>query len=532
MMILKRIWYFLLVLTLFLSCRKSSTANWDVDAVLPVVNSSLNIRNFAGDTLFTKDNTGLLHLSINREIAALKLDSLLEIPDTTLTKTFVNEFWLPITLKPGDSIPIPPSDLAFDFGNGILLKRTDIRTGTMFVKFSNDISQPMDLEYTLPGTTKNGLPFSIKETIPPGKNSLTKSYKLDGFSMNLQGKNGNQYNTIFQTFKLKLNPNATQVDVQPNQGAAVEVSYSNMVPEFVLGYFGQQVVEIPTDTTYIDLGKNFKAPGFMLSEATMKFTVVNEFGVDFSGSISNVKGINSDNNKTVSLVENQLSSININRATRSGSTLYPTTKIMTLNNANSNITAFISNLPNKISYGGEMKMNPVPPGNISGYNDFAFYNTGIRIFADIDIPMKFSANYFELSSETAVDFSSATQLDHVNQGRFVIYASNGFPFSVQVQGYMYDSQNNLLDSIFIPGSNTIERGQLDAQNIVIAPTKSTLYIPMDEEKIAHLKITKKIKTRSYFLMPPNPPEIKLMDTYTLDLKVIAELNYNVGLNRN
>ncbi|MDI1355102.1 MAG: hypothetical protein PSX36_09295 [bacterium] len=532
MTLVQRFWHIFLVLTLFWGCRKPTTANWDVDVIIPVVNSSLNIRNFVGDTLFTKDNTGLLHFSYNREIAALKMDSLLKIPDTTITKSFLNDFWLPITLKPGDSIPIPASDLKFDFGNGMSLKQTDIRSGTLLVKFSNDVTQPMDLEYKLPGTTKNGLPFVIKETIPPGKNSLIKTYKMDGYSMNLQGANGTRYNTISQTFKLSLNPSAQQVDVPPNKGAAVEVTYTELVPEFVLGYFGQQLVDIPTDTTFTDFNKNFKASEFMLSEATLKFTIVNEFGVDFSGNISNVKSINTIASKTLSLINDQLATININRASRSGTTLFPTTKVLTFNNSNSNIAAFISNLPNKICYGGEIKMNPVPPGNISGYNDFAFYNTGIRILADIDIPMRFSANYFELSSDAGVDFSTTTQLDKVKQGRFVIYAQNGFPFSAQLQGYMYDAQNNLLDSIFIAGANTIDRGQLNADNIVISRGKTTLYIPVDLAKIANLKKTTRIKVRSLLLMPPNPPEIKLMDTYTLDIKIVAEVNYNVGLNSN
>src|SRR3954468_23840263 len=135
MSILKRICVILAVTVLVASCRKSTNANWDVGVVLPVVTSSLNISNFAEDSLFKADASGLLHLTIKRELAALMLDSLLQIPDTTFSKPFVNDFFAPVPLQPGQSFSLVPSDLKFNIGNNIALKRADIRQGVLSVKF-------------------------------------------------------------------------------------------------------------------------------------------------------------------------------------------------------------------------------------------------------------------------------------------------------------------------------------------------------------------------------------------------------------
>jgi hypothetical protein len=523
---------FLLLLPLlfvFSGCRKSTNANWDVDAVLPVVTSELNIKNFIGDTIFKVDNTGLLHLNINREVASLKLDSLVKIPDTTIVALFKNPLPFGNVIQPGAPITPTISDIEFDFPDNVALKTAIIREGAIIVKFSNDLTQPLDILYRLPTVTKNNVAFVIKETIPAGQNSLEKTYDLSGYTFNLRGTSGNQFNTVAQTCSLNLSPSATTVFLQPNEGAKVEISYTKVIPDFVEGYFGQQTVDLPSDTAKINLIENFRASNFMLSEVTMDFTIINEFGVDFSGSISKNKSINTVNNNSVLLSNTQLSSININRAKRNGMTVYPSSKVYSFTNSNSNVAAFISNLPDKLTYEGNIQMNPVPPGNISGYNDFAFYNTGIRILAKIDIPMRFTADYFVLSTKSAIDFSKTKALDAVNSGRFVVSATNGFPFAAKVQGYMYDVNNNLIDSIFVPGTNRIAGGQVDAQNEVTAPAKSQIFIPISKQKIDNLTRCKTLKMVSYLLMPSNPPAIKILENYEIGIKIVAEVNYNVGI---
>lgn len=524
----KRILIFCSALLVFWACRKSTNAHWDVDVALPVVSGVLNIKNFAGDSIFKPDHTGLLYVRLNRQVAAIKLDSLLKLPDTTVVSSFTNPSPLPLPIVPGQALPTSaPPELKFDISNGVALKRVDIRSGAITVKFSNDISEPMDLIYKIPKVTRNGEPFVISVSIPPGNNSLVKTYDLSGYSFNMQGLTGHQFNTIYQTYTLALSPNSPSLSVNPGLGAKVEVSYSEIIPEYVEGYFGQQTIDLPLDTVRFGLVDNFKASNFMLGDASMDFTILNEFGAEFSGSIGNNKSINTLDNKVIALNSNQISNININRATKAGSTVFPSIRTFSFRSDNSNIVPFISNLPDKLTYQGNIKLNPL--GNLSGYNDFAFYNTGIRINANINIPLRFTADYFELRSEAKVNFENVRQIDDVNSGQFVISASNGFPFSARLQAYMYDGQNKLLDSLFVPGSNSMMRGELNSQNEVIKPFQSRILIPVNTKKVENLKKCKTIRIISRFVMPPNPPELKILEHYELKIDIIAELNYKVGL---
>jgi hypothetical protein len=512
---------------LFFTCRKPTVANWDVDAVLPVVNSQLNIKNFVGDSIFKADNTGLLSLSLSRELTSFTLDSLIPIPDTSLVVTFTVIVGLQTIKQPPGTVFtfFPSTELNFNVPDGVAIKRMDVRTGRLKIKFSNSLSQPIDLTYVIPSATKNGFPFTIIETVPNGSNSLSKSYDLSGFSFNMSGISGNSSNSFVQSYTMAINPNADTVLVGNGEVAKLEVTYENIVPQYVQGYFGQLVNEIPLDTTKLNLINNFYAPNFALKDARLDFKIVNEFGVEFRANLSNIKSINSISNKVVAINTNQLANINLNRATKSGTTVYPSTYPVSFTSANSNIVPFLSNLPDKITRSGKLSVNPL--GNISGYNDFAFYGQGVRLIADINIPLRFNADYFKLTSTSSIDLQNAEQLENVKDGNFVILAKNGYPFKARLQAYLKDAQGNIIDSLFVFGKNTIEAGQIDGFNKVVAQTSSKVLVPIDQNKITKLRNSKSIQVITYFIMPPNPPDITIYENYTFDINIVAELNYNV-----
>lgn len=510
-------------------CRKPSSANWDVDVVLPLVNSKLNISNFAGDSIFSADNTGLLHFSVTRQVTSIKLDSLLQFPDTVIKK----DFPIPLIAKlpPGYAINIfPASELTFNIDKGVQLKKAIVRRGSLKVKFVNDLAEALDLLYIIPSAVRNGTPLTIFETIPPLPDVLEKSYDISGYTLDLTGMAGNKVNTIVQTNTVYVNPNADSVFINFGQGPKLEIAYEDLTPEYVEGYFGQQTIDIALDTARLDLVDNFRAGNFMLSEATLNFKVINGFGAEFSGGFSNIKAINSSGNSIIPLNTNQLGNININRATKAGTTVFPSIKTLSLSSANSNIVPFLSSLPDRLTYKGSVTVNPLNPSNTSNYNDFAFYNTGIDVLADIDIPMRFNASDFTLKSNAAVDFSNLSQLDNVRSGNFVIQATNSYPFSARLQALMLDAQGQVIDSLFVPGGNVIAAATLDNQNLVTGAVSSRVLIPIDEQKVAKLRRTTSIQIISQFIMPPNPPDIRIYEHYKLDVNIIAELSYNVTRN--
>lgn len=514
---------------LTVSCRKSFETSWDVDIAAPIARSSLNIKNFFSDTLFQSDPSGLLHLAFSKKIAGFQLDSLIELPDTALNYAF---FMAPNTnffIAPGSNIPGFPQtqEINFNISNGAELRTAIINDGKLKVDYTNTYTQPLVFDMILPGTTKYGIPFKIHEVISPGFNNMTRYYDVSGYTVKMGGLSGNKINTIVQTISVSVSPDAQPDTIRGGQGVSTNISYSKLIPYYVEGYFGQQNIDLAYDSVALNISNNLQASNFQISSAYINFKIVNEFGVDINAQLSNIKSVNSNSNTSVTLNASGLSNLNINKAGKTNNfsnPVFPSVKTISVNTTNSNLKPFLENLPDYLTYQGKISINPF--GNISGSNDFAFLNTGINIYADVDMPLQIRTDFFKLISTTAIDLSEVEQMDNINYGSINIQATNGFPFEAVLQGYLLNEQNQIIDSLFIIPNNVIKRGTIDANYIVTSSIYTKIEVPLDDKKLENLKLARFIKFVSQFNMPtPQPPDIKIMNYYNLDLILSLDVNY-------
>jgi len=469
-----------LSLVFFLSCKKSNFAYWDVDLVSPIARGTLNIKNFFGDSLFQSDNSHIIHLKFSKKVGDIKVDSLVNLKDTTINYSFIAFFTA--TVNPNTLLFLNTEEIDFQLPNNARIRYGIVKEGKLKVKYFNTTRQPLLFIYKLPSATKNSNPFTITEIIPPGTTPTIKTYKIDGYELNFTGQFGNKFNTIVHSFTVFTAPNAQTDTIKFGQGIQAEISYEKIIPQYIEGYFGQQEIVIPYDSAQIGFSKTLEASNFQINSASINFKIVNDFGVDIQGKLDTIISINSTNNSRIPLSAPVLNSININRASKTGNWASPvnsTTTNISINTSNSNLKQFIENLPDYLGDSGKIKVNP--HGNISATNDFAYYNTGIRIYADIDVPLIFRVSYFRLQ--------------------------------------------DVLDSLLLPSNNTVEMAYVNANNDVISPRYSQLIAYMNKSTIENLKKSKKIKLISYTYLPPSPPDIVIYDSYYLDVVIVADVNY-------
>ena len=519
---------FLVIIVAIISCRKSFETDWDLDIEAPIARSKLNIKNFFSDTLFSTDPTGLLHLAFSKKIAGFQLDSLVQIPDTLLKY----EFTMPpgkLYLPAGNSLPSFPQtqEINFNINNGVELRNAIINDGQLKMVYSNTYTQPLAFSLVLPYTTKYGLPFTINETVNPGTNNNVKYYDISGYSVKLNGVSPfNKVNSLVQMIDVKVPSTAQGDTIRTGQGVKTEISYKDLVPYYVEGYFGQQNIDLPYDSVALNISNNLQVSNFQINSAYINFKIVNEFGVDINAQLSNIKSVNTTSNTAITLNASGLSNININKAGKTvnfSNPVFPSIKTVSVNTSNSNLKPFLENLPDYLSYQGKIVVNPF--GNISASNDFAFLNTGISIYADVDMPLQIRADYFKLVSKSAVDLTNVKQIDNINYGDIVLQATNGFPFNAVLQGYILNEQEQIIDSLFSVPGNIIKEGTVDINNIVIMANYTELKINLTPSKLQNLKKCKFIKFVSQFNLPPQPPDIKLLESYNLDLILSLDVNY-------
>jgi hypothetical protein len=218
------------------------------------------------------------------------------------------------------------------------------------------------------------------------------------------------------------------------------------------------------------------------------------------------------------------SPINLNRAVDNNgnvsSSLY---KFSIKPSSPSNILQFIDNLPDKMSYKIDLQINPL--GNVSGSNDFVYYNKLMKTEMNMTIPLSLIAN--DLTLADTMNFSMGKETDGVNHGNLYLYADNGFPFSAEAQLFLMDKNFSITDSL-VSAPNVILYPALDGNNICIGTQVTKITIPADEKKMSELRAAKNLYLKIKFNTANQPSYVKIYSFYSMNVKLVGDFNFTVN----
>lgn len=532
--------YFALICVIGLSCRKDGTGpSWDVDIVAPLLRTNLSLSNLIADSLLASAPDGALSIAFDGNVFRLSLDTLVNIPDETIQETFILPFGT-IKLAPGGAIPTlgnAQEETKYDL-NSVELKEVKIRSGSITFELSSSIQEVVELTYQMQNALKGGVPFSISELVPAGTQTsmatITRTYDLSGYSIDMRGVNLNDFNTVVAQFAAIISPAATD-SVIISQGDQFDIKYTfnSIKTEFAAGYFGSSdVTDSFTDT--INLFRNIPSGYLDLDSIGMIMKIENGFGIDAQLKIDTLQSINTISGASVNLNHSIIgNSINVSRALNFATLQTPFTYSeysLTMNTSNSNVDALIETLPDQFKYTYTMKINPF--GNNSNGNDFIYYTSDLKIGVDLKIPARFSADGLTIVDTVDFDLGKDPKSEHektIIGGFFYLFAKNGFPFDARLQVYLYDENFSLIDSLILSQANLISAAPIGIDNKVTAKLESRLDIPVDDNKVIGFEKAKKAIVKAVFTTKPSNQIVTIYDDYNIDLKLVGDFIYRVQI---
>ena len=523
-----------------LQARKNSI--WVDDLVAPLATGNLTLGSLFPDTVIKTNNDSSLVISFNSNLINYQLDSLLKIPDTTtITKdTLPNLGTYIYTINAGASLvgfsPTPTANY-FNLPNGIQLRKAIIKSGKIKVVMQNTVKQPLQYIYQLPSATKGGvmlndtfiIPKRISATIP-GK--FTTYINMAGYTIDFTGA-GNQVNTVLQNGALNVAPTAQYDTMFTAQGLTSYFTFEGMIPQYALGYFGNQTITVGPDTTSFNVFNSITKGILNLNSASVVLTVNNQFGVDMKADISNLSSINTNNPSVSTLTYTGVPLNNFivpaahdnNGPNNPVVSVSASPKVITLNNSNSNVKDFIGNLPGRLSYKLTAQINPY--GNISLNNDFGYYGTSFSANLNMNVPLYFSASNLMLADTVSINLSGVNQLQNINKGNLILTATNSYPFSINLVATLLDANKQPIGSL-LSNPSLIQVPPLDTYGKVISSLQSKLCIPLTSQKISALQKAKYVTYTATFNTANQPNQVKFYSNYTLGLLLTADVNYTVG----
>jgi hypothetical protein len=156
-----------------------------------------------------------------------------------------------------------------------------------------------------------------------------------------------------------------------------------------------------------------------------------------------------------------------------------------LNSSNSNIKAFLENMPQKLNYDLETEISP--NGNVNNYQDFVFDDSKLDVIMRVDAPATFSIGGLVLRDTQGLNLSDLGSSDGIKSATLFLEVENSFPIDFGLDVELLDKQYYRLGNLDISPQDGISSGVVDDNGYPLQATKSLLVIKLTRDKAELLK---------------------------------------------
>jgi len=507
------------------ACRKEK-ASWDTDWRVPLISDTLNLNKLVTDSILAINADGSYHLVINRNILEFGLDSIVQLPDTTIRQaTTIN---IPsISVPPGISFINQEEVHSFDVAD-FQLKRVVLKAGQAEILVKSKVPGATNLTLQLPSVKKNGVAYSktlfAPAATPTNPTILTDIIDLREYEIDLTGPNGGSFNQLRSRLIVQADPNGETFIFSNQDSIIFEVRFKNLIPNYARGYFGNQIV---SDTTVLDfdLLNTLTSGAIDLDNVVLKIELLNGLKTSARSKFTFIENGGITNN-TVGLTHPQIGPwIWLNQATGPWDNLVFSSHLIEFNQGNSSIEAFLENIPRFLRLGYSIELNPW--GNVSGSWDELFPTSKVIARLTADMPLAIGMNQLTYADTFAIELANDGSAFSVKQGEFEIQTSNAYSFQGQLQlVFLGDQGQQLLTknaSEPIAGSSSLTNFN------PMQVAKSTVFISLNEEETEKAMKMKKLVVRAVFDTPQNGQIATLYDGQFLAFKLFTNLKIRTSL---
>ncbi len=198
-------------------------------------------------------------------------------------------------------------------------------------------------------------------------------------------------------------------------------------------------------------------------------------------------------------------------------------EVVIINNSNSNLSNFLSQIPRSIEFSGNTYLNFETPASEPVYTNFITSNGSVKLGLEIDLPIALSIKDLEFvdTLETNIDTEVFEQVEYVELS---ILTQNGIPFEMDCLLELFDDINQpRIDSIML---DLLDPALIDNTGKVsdIAEKLSKIYL--DKNRVDNLARTKHIRITAKVNSSDSGNQISSFYTdYTFDIKLGLLVRY-------
>ncbi|UKN02414.1 hypothetical protein K6119_02625 [Paracrocinitomix mangrovi] len=519
---IKRLIFVAVIMLAVVSCKKEKTT-WDTNWSAPLVHGNLTINDLVPSDYTTTNGDNYLSIVYNETAYSVSIDSIIQLPDTSIVES--TAFAFPLDVNPG-FIWADSADQPWNLGD-IEIKQVIAKEGTVTFKLTSEWGGKTKMTMDFPKIILNGTPFYQSYYLPAGSQAnptvSIDAVDMSGYLMDLTGVSGDLYNTLSGLFLIESDEDTASFSVSTSDSVFYEISFTDVVVDYARGYFGQHTF---SDTTSIKLPfmDAVLSGAVDVDSIDMTVSIMNGFNLIAQAKLTQMSGINSKTGGITDLSFPQLgSNLNINPATGGIYDWQYSAYPITINNTNSNIAAFIENLPDEILLGYEVIINP--NGNITAGTDEKFPGSTLDIVVNGEFPLDIGANQLTLTDTFDISYTGSESYTG-NNAEIILDYTNSFPLGADTKLYLLDDNNVVLDSVV--ADNQLISGTYNGNNYLTTPYSGSILFNLNSQHISYLEEAKKIALIVAFTTD-NAQKVKIDASANLDFNLRSNLQISIHL---
>jgi hypothetical protein len=185
-----------------------------------------------------------------------------------------------------------------------------------------------------------------------------------------------------------------------------------------------------------------------------------------------------------------------------------------LNSSNSNLDAFLENLPNSMRVKGDLRINPL--GNVSTSNDFIYIDNSLKADLQMDIPLRIGIQNLVLTDTIAL---SDSEQDIPVEGKLILWVKNGFALEATAALYALhaDGRELIADNLRI--SPAISGQNLDTT----MPAETWIEIPITDALLQANDLLIEVALQT----PNGAGPVGLYANQAIDFKLLVNGTYSI-----
>ena len=474
---------------------------------VPLVDSRVNLADLVGEVderlRLTVEADGLLRFNYTDTVPAVTSD---EVFDEL--RALARGLPLPITQR-RVTYPFPaPEDTRLD----------SLRTkaGRFSYSLPNPYSQPVRIELTLPGVTRDGLPLRVRGELPayrgsgdqPTLRNVDAPLDFTGYTFDLSG------GTLVVEYAID---GLDGEELAPGRGTVA--AFTELRFDRIDGYFGRAPYPGVSDRLAIDFFENYEGGEIDFVEPQIRVRVRNGFGVPARAVVDElyVETLAGDTVQvTGQVVEG---GFDFDYPREPGAVAFTT---YIIDETNSNLQELIAARPVALNYRISALINPEADASVTGYLlDTSTYAATITV----ELPLYGSTADFQVRDSVAVNIGE--QYGEVTAAEFRITTDNELPFDLSLTGTFVDSLGNVLGDLTDGELLVIEASPVDAEGNTTETVRATTDVAVDGQRLQQLRGASLLVLNVTFATTERGARaVRITDRQNLRVRIGARLTVN------